>query len=89
MGIETAAAIAGIVGTLATVGTSVASAVTAQDAPKVQLPQEDPTKTQASLQAAETKQRQQVAARSGKSSTILTSPLGVEEQFQQPTLLGV
>lgn len=87
MGIETAIAIAGLAATAATVGTSIYSATQKPDTPKP--PVIAPVDINKNLSETDEKVRRQAMAANGKSSTILTDPLGENDsQSHAPTLLG-
>lgn len=89
MGIETAIAIAGAVAATATAATGVASALKKPDAPPAPpVPATDEALT-GQVRAAEADRKRRAGMASGQNSTILTSPLGAEdENTATPSLLG-
>lgn len=90
MGIETAIAIAGAVAAAATAATGIASAV--QKPPKppaIPKPKTDEALT-SEIRASEAERKRKTDVRRGMGSTILTSPLGIEDEASVTTssLLG-
>lgn len=90
MGIETAIAVASAVAGLATAGATVASTLSskAPSPPKIEEPSLLNENKELALQ--EEKRRKQLVAQKGRSSSILTSPLGLKEDSDKatPSLLG-
>lgn len=91
MGLETAAIVGLATAAASLAGTGVQAGLAATaDKPKAPtLPTNDPAKEQSLLAAADEKTRRQAASASGRSSTILTSPLGADDGTKpKSTLLG-
>lgn len=81
---------AAIIGAVATVATTGASFVKGSDKPKAPPPIAPITDNSAQMAASEKNQRRQAAAATGRSATILTSPLGATDEGapSKATLLG-
>jgi len=90
MGIETAVLIGGLVASLATAGVGIAGAM--KEPPKSPALPADKTDEQltSEIRTNEAERKRAARAQQGIGSTILTSPLGVEEDVNMstPSLLG-
>lgn len=89
MGLETAAIIGLATAAASLAGTVIPAVINKPKTPKPPTLLADPNATNKALAESEQQQRRQAAAARGRSSTILTSPLGAEEDTStSASLLG-